>query len=57
MKKKYEKPELISEKMEMNLLYTWCTPNNNKQYNIAPGICLPLSCSDWKNPPLTNPPT
>jgi hypothetical protein len=51
MKKKYEKPTLISEKMEMNLLHTICSPGNLKSPNYWPPnpkypVCNPVKCSD-----------
>jgi hypothetical protein len=60
MKKKYEKPEIISEKMEMNLLHTVCTPGNNLQKNyyktgLPPQfipICDPPAC-DVLGAPVT----
>jgi hypothetical protein len=51
MKKKYEKPLIMSEKMDMKLLHTTCTPGTYYQKNIyrfeyqGHPICVPLQCS------------
>lgn len=51
MKKKYEKPEIVSEKMDLNLLHTACSGGNNTSSNMWPQnplfpVCDPVSCSD-----------
>jgi hypothetical protein len=47
MKKKYEKPQLVSEKMELNLLCHTCQLPNNLEsvakFNVLQG-CISSTC-------------
>jgi hypothetical protein len=44
MKKKYEKPQIVSEKMELNLLCQTCLLQNNTVFFLRFGPCPPPPC-------------
>jgi hypothetical protein len=58
MKKKYEKPLIMSEKMDMKLLHTTCTPGTWYRKNIYKPdsgyeVCVPVTCYPNINPMQT----